>query len=255
MSTPRSLRHTVIATLLIGFALLTGVQYFVTSRFVADRVRGIEAIDGFAKLKRLYYALDQLRDELARTNADWAVWDDAYEFARGENPSFVEDNLPIETFQRLQLNAIIIVDNQSRVLFAKMLEPQGRTLVDPTPELIAAARSTAFPERTGFVASTYGPMLVSTRRIQDSSERQFSDARMLMGRTLEDLAPIISRVTAVPMSVEAASAIEIAKNATDESSTIVNGRNTLVLAADFAHAYTPIDDVWGQPLAFLHAQF
>jgi signal transduction histidine kinase len=255
VSTPRSLRHTVIATLLIGFALLTGVQYFITSRFVADRVRGIEAIDGFAKLKRLHYALDQLRDELARTNADWAVWDDAYRFARGENPSFVEDNLPIETFQRLQLNAIIIVDDQSRVLFAKMLEPQGSALIEPTPELIAAARSKAFPERTGFVASTYGPMLVSIRQIQDSDEREFGNARLLMGRTLEDLAPIISRVTAVPMTVEAASAIDAPSNTWNQSSAIRNSRDALFLAPDSAHAYTPIDDVWGQPLAFLHAQF
>jgi signal transduction histidine kinase len=245
----------VIATLLIGFALLTGVQYFVTSRFVAARVRGIEAIDGLAKLKRLHHALDQLRDELARTNADWAIWDDAYRFARGENPSFVEENLPIETFQRLQLNAIIIVDDESRVLFAKMLEPQGSRLIDPTPELIAAARSTKFPERTGFVASTYGPMLVSIRRIQDSGEREYGNARLLMGRTLEDLAPVISRVTAVPMSVETGSALDHPFTKRGQSEAISYGRDGLFLTSDLVHGYTPIDDVWGKPLAFLHAQF
>jgi len=253
VSTPRSLRHTVITTLLIGFALLTAVQYVATSTFVAERVKNIEAIDGFAKLRRLHYALDQLRDELARTNADWAIWDEAYRFTRGENPDFPEQNLPIETFQRLELNVIVIVDADSRVLFAKMREPRGDRLIDVSQELIAAAQSNVtFPKRTGFVASRYGPMLVSIRQIQDSGEREFGNGRMLMGRTLEALAPTISRVTAVPMTVAAPNAID--RPTAEERTAIFEQRDVLFLMGDKLHGYTPIDDVWGKPLALLHAQ-
>jgi signal transduction histidine kinase/ActR/RegA family two-component response regulator len=256
VSKSRSLRHTVIATLLIGFALLTSVQYLLTSSFVADRVQGIEAMDGFARLRRLHYALDQLRDELGRTNADWAIWDDAYNFVRGKNPQFPEDNLPIETFQRLNLNVIVIVDDDSRVLFARMAAPNATELTNATQELIAAAQgNVALPDRTGFVASSYGPMLVSIRRIQDSGEQEVSNARMLMGRALLGTAPVISRVTAVPMTFETPDALERpAPNEDADRIAVHEGRDSLFLSDDSIHGYSPIDDVWGKPLALLHAQ-
>ncbi len=256
MSKPRSLRQTVIATLLIGFVLLSGVQFLLAGAFISNRVQGIEALDGFAKLQRLHYALDQLRDELARTNADWAIWDEAFNFVRGENPDFPEDNLPIDTFQRLNLNVIVIVDDQGGVLFARMLAPGGAELTDVTPELIAAAQSNlAAPDRSGFVASTYGPMLVSIRQIQESSELQFSNARMLMGRALVSTAPVISRVTAVPMTFEPLNAIDrLAPGEDADRAAIFEDRNALFLSGHAIHGYSPIDDVWGKPLALLHAQ-
>jgi signal transduction histidine kinase/ActR/RegA family two-component response regulator len=252
----RSLRHTVIATLLIGFALLSGVQFLLTGAFVANRVQGIEAMDAFAKLQRLHYALDQLRDELARTNADWAIWDDAFNFVTGKNPAFPEENLPIETFQRLNLNVIVIVDDDGRVLFARMLAPNGAVLTDATQELIAAAQSNlASPDRSGFVASSYGPMIVSIRQIQDSQELQLSKARMLMGRALVLTAPVISRVTAVPMTFDPLNAVDRPMQGEQEQRTaIFEGRNALFLSDQEIHGYSPIDDVWGKPLAMLHAQ-
>ena len=57
------------------------------------------------------------------------------------------------------------------------------------------------PDQSGFVAGSSGPTIVSIHRIQDSTERRFSNANMLMGRALADVTASISRVTAVPMEI------------------------------------------------------
>jgi signal transduction histidine kinase/CheY-like chemotaxis protein len=255
VSKPRSLRHTVITTLLIGFGLLTGVQYLATSTFVATKVKNIEVIDGFAKLHRLHYALDQLREDLHRTVADWAIWDEAYRYTRSENPAFIDDNLPIETFQRLHLNVIIILDDEGEVLFGKMLAPGGRELQDASRELIAVAQRTlAMPDQSGFAQSNLGALLVSSRKIQDSRMREAGNGRLMMGRSLEALAPTISRVTAVPIKFAPLSAIDEPVREGEAREAVFYDRNSLFLTAGAMDGYTPIDDLWGKPLAFVHAE-
>ena len=54
-----------------------------------------------------------------RTTQDWAQWDDAYAFVSGNNPNFVKKDLPPNTFSRIDVNLIIIVNNNGKIMYGK----------------------------------------------------------------------------------------------------------------------------------------
>jgi signal transduction histidine kinase len=248
------LRHTVIATLLIGFALLSAVQYLATGSFVAKKAHNIEITDGFEKLQRLHYALDQLREDLDRTATDWSVWDQLYRFVQGQNPTFIEDSLYLETFQRLKLNVVVVLNEEGEVLFAKALAPKGRELQNVSRDMLATAQRTlATPDQTGFAASSFGPLLVSTRKVPDPAMVKPGHGRLFMARSLELLAPTISKVTAVPASFVPLSAIDEPPDSDTARQAVFADRNALFLFDGKIQAFTPIDDLWGKPLALVCA--
>ncbi len=248
---PRSLRHTVIATLLIGFALLTAVQYLLTAHFISRRVEAIETTDGLSKLRRLHHALAQAREDLELTTSDWAFWDATFQFARGERPDYAADNLSAQTFARLRLNLIAIVKDDGTVLFAQMRAPDGGTLAPADASLIAALRAIA-RDHTSFVDSSMGPLLLASRSIQDSGNA-FARARLFMGRAFVSLAPVISSMTDVPLEIESLDRFEDpAYGATLERAMFIE-RDALYVTPDAIDAYTPLDDFGGKPLALLHA--
>ena len=250
-SNARSLRRTVIATLLIGFALLTAVQYLATALFISGRVDNIEARDGFSRLRRLHHSIDLVREDLEATTSDWAIWDETYRFALGENPAFAEE-LQLRTFERLRLTFIAIVKDDGEVLFAQTLAPDRRSLTSADAQLTADAQRFP-PERSGFIASSFGPLLVSSRSIQDTDMNELGHARLLMGRALASLTPSIARVTSVPLSIVPLAALEHpVADAPQKPRARFAGRDALYLTPDAIDGYTPIDDIAGKPLALLH---
>ena len=243
-----SLRHTVIATLLIGFALLTAVQYFATAFFISRKVTNIEAIDSFNKIRRLHHALDQASDELERTTADWAIWDDTYRYVLGDNPLFVEE-LEIRTFERLRLSFAAVVKDDGTVLFSQQLAPGAKDLRAADAALLETIRKVT-TDASAFVATDAGPMLVSARRIQDSEVNEFGPGRLFMGRAVSALAPGISQVTAVPLAIAPLDALAASATARE---VMFADRDALHVSDDAIDAYSPLDDFAGKPLALVHA--
>lgn len=254
MSAPeaRSLRHTVIATLVIGFALLIAVQYLATSFFLTRQFNDIEAAKSFDALNRLHYTINQIGDSLESTAADWAIWNDTYRFVRGENPVFVEDNLDLHTFERLRLNFVAIVRRDGTVLTAQLLVPGSHELQAADPAFIARAMPPQ-PDLSGFVPSQFGPFLITSKVIQDSSMREFSDARLVMGRSLVALQSTISKTTAVPFSIGAVDGPEGLARGEHERAAIVREQNALYFGKETIDAYTSIMDFEGKAVARLHA--
>ena len=75
------------------------------------------------------YSYHVLNDEMSnfnnslsamnQTSQDWAQWDDAYTFVSGNNPNFVAKDLPPNTYSRLDINLIIFVNNNGKVMYGK----------------------------------------------------------------------------------------------------------------------------------------
>lgn len=247
----RSLHHTVIATLLIGFALLTAVQYLATAFFISRKVGNIETVDSFSKLRRVHHAIDQAREGLESTVADWAIWDETFHYVRNENPAFLEE-LTAATFERLRVSFVAVIADDGAVLYGQMLTPEDRQLRPADPQLLDVLRS--LPRDTpGFVMSELGPLLMSNRRIQDAEMLEFGPGRLFMARSLNTLVPGISRITAVPLSIEPLSVLDDPVHAQRASRAVFVDRNALYLTDSAIDAYSPIDDHAGKPLALIHA--
>ena len=63
-------------------------------------------------IQRILNELDEQLIVMTRTNADWAYWDDTYQFIESRNPAFVTSNLSAAVLQQLHLSVIVLLDTQ-----------------------------------------------------------------------------------------------------------------------------------------------
>ncbi len=255
---PRSVRHTVLVVLLVGFALLTATQFLFTGGLFVRQLHAAEARNAFDRLGQLRGATDMLLADLDGTSADWADWDDTYEFVHGRRPDYPATNLSAETFQSLRLSLLIIVDVQNRPVFARVWSGTGDPTAAPA-DIVAMALNTnksSSPEQlAGFVDTSQGIMLVNSRQVRDSSRLHASAGRLIMGRSLARFLPSLERLTAGKISTEAVIGNEphLPDKAKLESTSIA-GRDKLFFSANRIDGHTPLDDIWGRTVATWHMQ-
>jgi signal transduction histidine kinase len=258
-SAARSLRHTVLSALAIGFLLLTGAQYYVTGNFVERQLLEIESDDAHDRLGNLHHALEVMKEDLDSTTADWARWDSSYEFTTHVNTSFAADNLDPATIQRLRLGFVVMIDAQGRAIFAQSVAADGGSLVDAPAEIVRLAEGTGglgggarpLDKLTGFVATAGGVYLVSSQAVQKSIDNAPPRGRLIMGRSLPGfVVPALRRMTGEALQLQPLDAASSGA----QSSSHQKDRDTLSLRDNQLSGYTPLDDLWGKPIAQLHLQ-
>jgi sensor domain CHASE-containing protein len=107
----KTLLNLSIALAVIIIAIIVFSSTFLLTSYEkleSDRVQS----DANLVLKNLHGELSGLRS-LAM---DMAVWDDAYAFAKGEKPDFIEKNFGKTTFSRQDLNIVIITNTHGDIL-------------------------------------------------------------------------------------------------------------------------------------------
>ncbi|MCL6526295.1 MAG: EAL domain-containing protein [Thermaceae bacterium] len=70
---------------------------------------------------------------LESTTQDYAWWDDADRFVKGENPNFIADNFTADSLRNLHVEAIAFFSPTGKLLHASQLWPQDTRLSTPGP--------------------------------------------------------------------------------------------------------------------------
>lgn len=73
-------------------------------------------------------ALDRELLNISAINIDWANWDDTCSFIDNKNKTFMDANLTNESFINLQLNFMIFIDNNNKILFSKGFNLENQTV-------------------------------------------------------------------------------------------------------------------------------
>jgi signal transduction histidine kinase len=249
----------VLTALVVGFLLLTGVQFLLAGRFVEKQLLEIETRDAFARLRGMQQALEVMKEEIASTVTDWSQWDATYLYTTHQEAAFADDNLDPGTISRLRLDFVILIDDRGRPLFARSLSENenGAELVDAPADLVRLAEgsgplaSPADPMQklTGFVDSSSGPYLVSSQPVLQSFGNAGPGGRLVMGRSLARRAKhSLERMSGTHLEMASAGSHEAhAKHAGDR---LVNSEgNTLVLHTAKLTGVTVLKDLWGRTIA------
>lgn len=139
-------------------------------------------------------SIDGWLDMLRRTNGDWSGWDDTYEFIQNHNQSYIQANLVDGTFTELDLNFIIFIDLEGRIVYGNAFDPNKKKKI-PLPENLKdyflknsdlLRHSTPQSAITGIILVEAGqdPIMVSSRPILTSGDQGPIRGTLLMGRNL-----------------------------------------------------------------------
>src|ERR1019366_4277777 len=104
----------ILLTLL--FVLLGGASLVVQDLIVMPSFARLEEANAQTAMKRVRYAMDRSLEYLQINTMDWANWGDAYQFVQDHNANFIKTNVTIPALKQLQVNTILIIDLDGRVV-------------------------------------------------------------------------------------------------------------------------------------------
>lgn len=188
----RSLATTMTIALVATVALFVLVLHFLSVRVVR---RGFEELEaGYARtnVERVMQAIAGRVNDLATSAADWASWDDTYRFAQDANEAYVASNLVPDALVTLRIDALMIFDSASRLVWGGVLDRNTSTLLQPSAGLVGCVerdvlRRLEAEENSlaGLVAVEGMPMLIASHRILTSLREGPPVGVLVMGKLLD----------------------------------------------------------------------
>lgn len=188
------LQSKVSLTLVLLIAAFVIVSYTILQSVIAPAFDELEIDAAKSDLHRAEAALRNDIENIEAITADWGPWDDMYSYVTGTNPGFEKSNLNRPTLANLDLDLLVVYSAESHFLWGQFMDGgvgvSIETLQALIPDETALAALSSHDEgsdRTaGFVQSTRGPMMISSRAVLRSDESGPIAGAVVMGQFLND---------------------------------------------------------------------
>lgn len=118
--------------LILGTACLLLGSYAITRNILLLTAEKIEKQLLREESARVINLLQQDMNNLSGTTADWALWDDTYDYLAGKNPGYLSRNFMVSSFGLLKVDYVMIFDAEDRVLSAFQYDAEAGT-IGPMP--------------------------------------------------------------------------------------------------------------------------
>jgi diguanylate cyclase (GGDEF)-like protein/PAS domain S-box-containing protein len=253
--------------LVIGLTLLglLGLLYVTAQRIL---LAGFERLEANAMRQDVQRAQDALADDLARLNTtagDYAGWDDTYAFAVGENPTYAEVNFSPETYSRLNLSLVAVVNTAGELVYGSGYDsaqgqlnalPTGlRAYLTPTSPLLQMASET--DSQTGLLRAGAQTLLIAARPILTSNYTGPIHGTLILGRDL-DSAEVdrLAQVTHLALMLAAYDSAPASAELQTAQAALAGDLSIYVrpLNMDTVAGYARLDDMNGQPAWLLRVE-
>jgi PAS domain S-box-containing protein len=249
-----SLRQKTLLVVCITLAALVAGLYLVSRVVILRSFERLETEQAKEDMAREQSALVDDLSSLSRMNEDYNTWDATYDFVRGKNPNFPKMQFPLSTFDNLNVDVLMILDDSRHVRFSRLFD-RKRGVEAPFSEPLfdnfagdskLNHRTQIKGEVSGVMMTTAGPFLVDSLPILTTDARGPVAGAIIMARRLNDLEiRHLDEVTHVPFTIDAFQTFQdepLAHIFDDGSNVAVRRQSGAVIAA-----YAVINDIYGKP--------
>ena len=147
-------------------------------------------------IEQVKFAIDNELSTLDSTLLDWSTWDDTYYFAQGNNSAYIEENLPKETYQTLDLNFLLMFNRSGDLIYAKAYDQNTGDLEPVSPLLLNKIIENhplfgfESPDRSASVQGIFfadnQPRFVAVRPILKNNGDGPAEGILVMGRNFDE---------------------------------------------------------------------
>lgn len=187
-----TLRQKTLLIIGIAISLFSLVLVFSAHTVLLGGFIQVERAEMDANINRAVNALSAESESLEVFLADWAVWDDTYQFIAAPSQDYLKKNLNATTFISQRIDFMLFLDSANRIVHsaaydsaAKAFSPAPesiiRLLAAPTPLLSHPVRDSAV---RGLVLLPECPAFIASRPILDSEKQFAPNGVMIVGRYL-----------------------------------------------------------------------
>ncbi len=252
-------------TFLIIGAIVTSlvvVLYILSQTILLDSYRQLEATNTRRNVERGLNGLADQIKTLAASNADYAWWDDTYNFAVDQNPDYMTTNFVNPIFVNLETNLLVITDANNTIIASKAVNLEtGEDMPIPAgldqylmPDSPLLNHPDLESNISGIILLPDGPMLISSQSILTSNLTGPSHGSLIFGQFLDD-----ARIATLSDSLRLPISIYLLNDPALPSEVQVAAKNinaenpiyTQPLSNDEVGGYGIVNDISGQPALIL----
>ena len=239
--------------ILISFTVLLSTisLYFFLYKSTTTTYKVLENKLAKENVERLIEALNAQASSLSSKTGDWANWDDSYNFIQSKNDAFVEINYQEPTFEQLEVNVILFIDNNRNIYFSKEYNLQEQIFVNLntnwdkilTQETILQKEIDKSTQ--GIIMLDGKPMLIAAKPILTSAGEGPIAGTLIMGRYLDqEMILSLSKTVKKPLTLI---------NSDETNLRLDDANNILIKTVDKNNlkGYALINDVFGNPSIIL----
>lgn len=175
------------------FAIVTIVLLILSQTIFLDSYRAIETKDVIDDADLILANINSEFTRLESSTSDWALWDDSYAFALGENPTFIKDNVAKSTYDNLHINFLVITDTHGTILYGESynftdnsLNPLPADLAHEIERESSPLRPSNASKVSGFLVLPTTTALAVSYPILQNDRSTPPSGTLIMGRYLDE---------------------------------------------------------------------
>jgi signal transduction histidine kinase len=167
-------KKTILLVFFVSLTILLGT--IGTANFVVltgfEKLEHDDVVTQVERAANSFYSQIKGLDSLV---ADYATWDDSYQFIQDNNTAFIENNIVDETFQHLNINLMMYINNSGMIIYSQMhgLDSSSSSLFEGLPDYFFEQRvwilNEDMPYAAGFYSFGGSVFLFSSRAILTSN--------------------------------------------------------------------------------------
>ena len=251
--------------LLLGIAIagLLGVLYAASSNILLGNLKKAEEQDTRQIVKGVLSVFAQTQEDFSSRIADWAAWDESYNFIEDANEQYITATLAPEQLELVKLNLVLYIHSSGRIVFGtgfdlktgkktsipqairKHLSTNDLLLDHPNPKSKVA----------GIVLLPSGPMLISSRPIVTTKGVGPIRGTLIWGRYLNtDAIEKLARITRSSVSVHGLNETRLPADFQAVRSYLLENNQAIVVRRLSEHTiagYALVKDIYGKPALLL----
>jgi two-component system, NtrC family, sensor kinase len=238
-----SIRFKVIALIASLFLILGVAAILVGKLVVMPSFAALESSNADTAMRRVSYALDMTLQRLQVSATDWGNWADTYAFVVDHNPEYVKANITPIGLRQLNVNALLVVDTQGRVVVSRELDPDSERPLGL--DLVAASALPAgFPWRSnlrtgqaasGLLRTNRGVLMLAAAPVLDGTGHGPARGMVILGR-------LLSTAQVESLGAQAQTALVMLPPAANSAAA-----ESILEGATVTRVYRSFDDIYGRP--------
>lgn len=121
-----------------GFFLLVGFIVFLVMRLFA--FRGAEDLDrnqALLQVQRIRDGFNFTAEAMQQTANDWSKWDETFYYVEGTNPTFIDQNIYVESLQSIHMDMVLIYSLSGELIYQQHFDFENMTSKDIQPSMIS----------------------------------------------------------------------------------------------------------------------
>ena len=206
-----SIRRQVVALLTISALVYAGLHWQIEQKVLFPQFVLLQETEAKQDMQRIVSLIDHELTSVSQKVADWAAWDDTYEYVIDHNPDYEESNLLLESLIHMQINMLAIFDLEGQLIWGQgcnwrqemplSLDILAQGQLSPDHQLLQ--HQSPDDAINGILECPQGHMLFSAMPIVTSERTGPSRGTLMMGRFLDrECIDQWSQELSVPFSLE-----------------------------------------------------